>query len=608
MRLLETLPVGFAEGRVGDRVRVIGTPAELAIVEAAGLTVVVESKPALMPGHYPTVAALEGQMADWEATWPDRVALTQLGSSVEGLALWGVRLGPQDARVVHRVVAGMHGDEGSSVALAMAMGEALLHEDPGFEGLLDHQSIWLLPLANPDGFEAGARFNRNNVDLNRNFSYLWNPDEYAPGTEPFSEPETKALRTLSLSLGATIGLSMHSGATNLGYVWNHSDTDTVDEDRLIEMGELYAQACSQEGFYLTNGADWYVTRGDLNDWAYGVQGGLDFTLEVTTTKSPDTAGLDQALLEHLPATAAWLAQPVRLKGQLVSAETDRGLQGSLAIADQTARFSTDQQGYFSRTLSSGSWALTASAPGYMDQEFTVSLEDASADQRWALTPSNLVDLRPDPVRLSQGTGDTSLTLPGVDPPDRITLSRPGLDSLNLAYDGTSYPVSSAILVPGPYTISSEDWVAPRAVFAGSYDDRVAVHSLRLEPDCLVLDGQGFAKGLQAWALWGLDRAMEPLEVLSRTENRLVLARETLPASGTVDVLLVSQGREVAVVNVLGDPELDTAAPPDSGLIRDTGEPPTGRWSRCSALPRDQAGWLVVALLLSARTRRSRRLW
>ncbi len=602
---LRSLPVGFAEGREADRVRVIGTVEELDRVAATGLAVQRLGPPPPLPDTYPSSAAVQAQLESWAETWPDHVLLRQLGTSVEGLPLWGVRLGPKEAPLLHRVVGGTHGDEASSVAIALALGEALLQEDPGFEGLLGSQALWLVPLMNPDGYDAGVRFNRNNVDLNRNFSYLWSASEYAPGTAPFSEPETQALRTLFLGLGAPLGLSLHSGATNLGYVWNHTTLDTAEEDRLLALGQRYSDACDLEGFYLTNGAEWYTTRGDQNDWSYGVQGTLDFTLELTAAKSPEGGTLTEAMEAHLPALATWLEAPVLLQGQLLSAVSGMGLEGTLTVADATAPFLSDPLGHFSHVLEPGTWTVTASAPGHGSDTREITLTDTVMPWTWTLEPQGLEAVRPETVHLSVGGDTTHLTLNDVDPPAIVTLTRPGVDPLNLAYDGTAYPVSPELLVPGPYTLSGDDWVAPRAVFAGTHDAQVTVSSVALQPDCLVLDGQGFAKGAQAWALWGLDRPLVPLEVLSLSPGRLVLDRRDLPEGGTVDVLVLSQGREVAVVDVLGDPELDTAPAPDSGWVADSGEPGRGLRGRCATVPPGPAGSVLFLAWLTVLLRRSR---
>ncbi len=605
---LRALPVGFAEGREGARVRVVGTPAELTAVAAAGFEVQSLGPPPPLAAHYPTATEVGDTLTSWAQTWPQRAERWQVGQSVEGQPLWAARLGPAEAPVLHRIVAGTHGDEAAAVSLALALGEALLAEDPGFEGLLDHQAVLLLPLLNPDGHDTATRFNASNVDLNRNFSHLWSPSEYAPGPEPFSEPETRAVRTLSLHLGAPLGLSLHSGATNLGYVWNHTTDPTVEEARLEALGATYTEACEQAGFYLTNGADWYTTRGDQNDWSYALRGTLDHTLEVSATKSPGAAELEDMLADHLPALAAWLAEPIRLQGQLVSAETGLGLEGTVQLPGATDPFATDPEGRFARWLEPGTWALEATAPGHGTLATTVTVGGDPGDWTLALSPEQLAQVRPEPGILSVGAGDARLTLPGTDPPDSLRLSRPGVDDLYLAWDGEAYPVSPDVLVPGPYTLSGDAWVAPRALFAGAHDDRVAVSAVTLEPDCVILAGHGFAEGTRAWALWGDDRAQVPLAVLQRRDGQLVLDRTPLPSEGTVDVRLVSQGREVAVLDVLGDPELDTAPPPDSGWAADTGSPSSDRPGRCATASPGPVTAPLALVALALLSRRTRRTW
>ncbi len=602
--LLRELPVGFAEGTDGDRVRVHGTASELDRVRAAGLEVheVLQAPPP--PDTYATVDEVAGRTETWKLDHPDRVQRIDLGRSVDGRTIWGVLLGEPTAPLLHRVVAGLHGDEGASVELALALGDALLDEQPGFEGHLERASLWLVPLANPDGFASSVRLNRNAVDLNRNFSHMWSLNEYGAGPAPFSEPETRALRTRSLYAPSPTGISLHSGATNLGYVWNHTEDDTREEDRLVAFGEIYDTACEQPGFYLTNGAEWYTTRGDLNDWAYGLQGTLDFTLEASLEKSPGAEDLEQALAWHLDGFAAWLAVPVRLRGQLIDASTGRGLPGQVEVVDTTEPFLTGPQGQFARLLEPGAWTLAASAPGYADATWDLTLDDEELLVTLELEPLLLGTERPDPVLLSQGLGALELTVPILPPPDTLRLSRPGVDPLYVAFNGTGYPVNPDVLVPGPYSLEAEEVVLPRAIFVGAGDDRVTVASVRVEPDCIVLDGQGFAEGTEAWGIWGRDRALVPLVVLARRDGQLVLDRAGLPETGTVDVLLVSQGREVAVADVLGDPELDTAAPADSGWPTDTGEPDRRLGTRCSSSRVSGTGWALLLVLVALRTRRS----
>lgn len=83
------------------------------------------------------------------------------------------------------VIGGLHGNEPATPPSVRGMTEAEIPD--GIE-------VWLLPTANPDGSAAGLRCNANGVDLNRNFSWDWRPDDGGPA--PSSEPETQAITTL----------------------------------------------------------------------------------------------------------------------------------------------------------------------------------------------------------------------------------------------------------------------------------------------------------------------------------------------------------------------------------------------------------------------------
>jgi protein MpaA len=88
------------------------------------------------------------------------------------------------------VVAGVHGDEPSSVAAAVELIGWLRAHPPA-------RSLRVMPVMNPDGIAAGTKNNGADVDLNRNFPArnfrLEHPPRYFPGPAPASEPETRAL-------------------------------------------------------------------------------------------------------------------------------------------------------------------------------------------------------------------------------------------------------------------------------------------------------------------------------------------------------------------------------------------------------------------------------
>jgi protein MpaA len=128
------------------------------------------------------------------------------GTSVEGRPLdvaanFSLN-GDQPPPGISLFIGGIHGDEPATVVLLGRFIAMQLAEMP--------TPVALVPLANPDGFFAESRYNRNGVDLNRNFPYRWRPDSVeSPGPAPLSEPESIALHDLMLTLRPARIVSLH---------------------------------------------------------------------------------------------------------------------------------------------------------------------------------------------------------------------------------------------------------------------------------------------------------------------------------------------------------------------------------------------------------------
>jgi hypothetical protein len=96
------------------------------------------------------------------------------------------------------VIGGLHGNEPVTPPSVWGMFEAEI--PAGVE-------VWLLPTANPDGSAAGMRCNAHGVDLNRNFSWEWRPDDGGPA--PSSEPETQAITAMVEGLQPDLVVWVH---------------------------------------------------------------------------------------------------------------------------------------------------------------------------------------------------------------------------------------------------------------------------------------------------------------------------------------------------------------------------------------------------------------
>lgn len=89
------------------------------------------------------------------------------------------------------VLATIHGNEAAGTPLLTAFADWLMNHPVELTG----HKVVLIPVANPDGMAANARFNSRGVDLNRNFpAGNWDKGEISlHGQSPLSEPESRAL-------------------------------------------------------------------------------------------------------------------------------------------------------------------------------------------------------------------------------------------------------------------------------------------------------------------------------------------------------------------------------------------------------------------------------
>ncbi|HYM63296.1 MAG TPA: DUF2817 domain-containing protein [Gaiellaceae bacterium] len=115
-----------------------------------------------------------------------------IGLSVLGRPIRALERGRPGARRTVLVVGCIHGNECAGTGITQRLARASVPE--GAE-------IWIVHVLNPDGRAARTRQNARGVDLNRNFRSGWRAvgeawDPEYPGRAPFSEPETRAARTL----------------------------------------------------------------------------------------------------------------------------------------------------------------------------------------------------------------------------------------------------------------------------------------------------------------------------------------------------------------------------------------------------------------------------
>ncbi len=129
--------------------------------------------------YAPMVARLRSLLAGDQAQGGPPMTLTSLGRSVQGRDIWMVTVqgGPKKIFYLCR----QHGHEPASTEGALAFLDQLAHAAPGSPLAVDLQqtTVYVVPMANPDGAEAYLRHNAHDVDLNRDWLRQTQPETRA---------------------------------------------------------------------------------------------------------------------------------------------------------------------------------------------------------------------------------------------------------------------------------------------------------------------------------------------------------------------------------------------------------------------------------------------
>lgn len=140
------------------------------------------------------------------ATEAPTLTRSAFGESVEGRKLAVRRSRNADSKRTALVVGEVHGDEEAGLPIVRRLRRKL-----GPAAAVD---LWTIGSINPDGHADDRRTNANGVDLNRNFSVDWDGSEpkgsgYYAGPEPFSEPESRAVRDLIRRIDPDVTIYYH---------------------------------------------------------------------------------------------------------------------------------------------------------------------------------------------------------------------------------------------------------------------------------------------------------------------------------------------------------------------------------------------------------------
>lgn len=376
---------------------------EIPILQSMGLSFTViedltEKKKLYYTGksQYHTFDQMKTELINLANTYSNIAKLDTIGFSSQGRPILCLKISNNPAvnqiKPKMRIVGATHGNEWIGAEVAFLYGKYLLENyasDQEVRNIVNNREIYIIPIFNPDGHVAQTRYNSNGVDLNRNFGYIKNNS----GNAPYSEVETRAMHQFSKERNFNLSLSFHSGAVYVNYIWNYTPVRSADDrynNFVRNMSQLYGNLT---GYPITEGYDWYQTLGDLNDYSYGINGDIDWTIEVSNSYIPDPSQIDPIFNANMPAMNLF----ARKLGQGIGGVVIDSLTGDTI---KTARITiypinwpiwTDKfTGDFIRPLLPGTYSIKVEAPGYTPKTIT-NLVVQSDTLTWVtvyLTPSN----------------------------------------------------------------------------------------------------------------------------------------------------------------------------------------------------------------------------
>lgn len=253
------------------------------------------------PVSIPPVVAPTSTPALPEIPWQ---TMSVIGSSVAGRPIEAHTYGTGSTSLLF--VGGIHGgyEWNSSLLAYEVMDYLALHP----EAVPSSLTIHIIPTLNPDGVfavigklgrftlsdvpkpnerVASARFNQNNVDLNRNFACKWQATStwqgraVSAGTSAFSEPEAVALRDYVLTTKPQSVVMWHSKASNV-YA---SECEQGILPTTLTLMNAYAKAA---GYGAVASFDSYPVTGDAEGWLASI-GIPAVTVELTTANQSEWA-------------------------------------------------------------------------------------------------------------------------------------------------------------------------------------------------------------------------------------------------------------------------------------------------------------------------------
>ena len=349
------------------------------------------------PDGYPTLAEINDALGAAASAYPDIVRLvdiTQMSGGPqthEGRHIFGVMIsdnaGADEDEPATLIVSNHHAREIITPVIALDIITRLTEGygvDPVITGLVDDNEIWIVPTANPDGYEyvfTTENFWRKNrrdngdgtfgVDQNRNYPIAWDgacSGSTRTGTQTYrgpsagSEPETQVIMAFSADRNFIKVHDYHSFGRVV--IHGYSPCETHPFAALFEAeGVALADASGYAGE-----ARLACCAGENIGWQTA-RGALSFLTETHSEFQPPYAdAVDEAALVW-PGTVHLLQRDIPLSGHVRSARSGEPIEAEIDLLgvafSQGERFTSGRRfGRYGVWAPPGDYEVRFSADGF----------------------------------------------------------------------------------------------------------------------------------------------------------------------------------------------------------------------------------------------------
>ena len=238
----------------------------------------------------------------WEAEYPNLMEVSIIGYSILGHELWNIHLTNFDEnrdKELPKIYldGGHHGNEYCGSEITILTLQYLIENygtDPDVTFILDNSHVYVTPMINPDGIDLDTRFNANQVDLNRNYPYMWTPAT-THGSGPGSEPEVAANIEFMAQHEFDLFITGHTGIVMLIYPWGYTKDPSPDRSLFEkieeEVEDQWDIETGQSAVIL------YPAAGTGKDHGYAINRAPSWTFEVDDEQFVPVSG--EAISERL---------------------------------------------------------------------------------------------------------------------------------------------------------------------------------------------------------------------------------------------------------------------------------------------------------------------